>query len=83
MMPTIASRPIPATAHRVMCQSVRPISVPSGSPGVFAKVRPPNTKARARPRRSGGAMAAAVLEAAEVMMPAPTAVTIRAAITTS
>jgi hypothetical protein len=42
----------------------------------------PTTKADARPLRSGGVMAAAMLDALDVMMSAPAAVIIRAAMTT-
>lgn len=80
-MPAAATRPTLATAHRVSCQSARPISVPRGSPSAVASVGPPSTKARARPRRSGGTMATAVLEATALMTPAPTAVRTRAAST--
>lgn len=56
----------------------------NGRPNAVASnVRPPKTRASALSRRSWGAMAAAVLEAAEVMIPAPIAETMRAIITTS
>ncbi|GAB3739141.1 hypothetical protein GCM10028864_01790 [Microlunatus parietis] len=78
-MPTAATSPAPATAHRVRRQSVPPISVPSGSPSAVDELNPPMTRANALPRRSGGSSATAVLAAVDVMMPAPAAVTIRAA----
>jgi hypothetical protein len=65
------------TAHRVRRQSAEPIRVPAGNPSAMEMLSPPITVASARPCRSGGVMAAAVLNAAAPIRPAPSAVNTR------